>query len=209
MLFSLDLFELWKLTRTFFQTSSSLQSIYSCVCVYFSSPLGCPDDLTLLASTPPHSGAWRKQVPCHTVALDVLQSKNAVAQVIFLSYHSLPLVNLQLFLLEPWSPVYLSCFWISTLLTWNGNLRIHSQEFGDDILFCASYFSMCARNEHLLAWRAFSSPALWVGEKDGGAWNCTGDRRYRIHSKPSNQSFVRWRQIQSQGYCTWLEWRKG
>ncbi len=34
-----------------------------------------------------------KQVPHHIVALDVLQSKNAVAQVILLSYHSLPLVK--------------------------------------------------------------------------------------------------------------------
>ncbi len=29
----------------------------------------------------------------HIVALDVLQSKNAAAQVILLSYHSLPLVK--------------------------------------------------------------------------------------------------------------------
>ncbi len=34
-----------------------------------------------------------RQVPRHIVALDVLQSKNAVAQVILLSYHSLPLVK--------------------------------------------------------------------------------------------------------------------
>ncbi len=35
----------------------------------------------MLASTPPHSGAWR------------IESKNAVVQVILLSYHSLPLVK--------------------------------------------------------------------------------------------------------------------
>ncbi len=34
-----------------------------------------------------------KQVSRHTVALDLSQSKNAVAQVILLSYHSLPLVK--------------------------------------------------------------------------------------------------------------------
>ncbi len=36
---------------------------------------------------------YTSKYPGHTVALDVLQSKNAVAQVILLSYHSLPLVK--------------------------------------------------------------------------------------------------------------------
>ncbi len=84
------------------------------------------------------------QVPCHTVALDILQSKNAVAQVIFIhSYHSLQLVKV--------TSVSLSCslcflnYFISSFFSSHGVLSPPLSTSPASKFFCRSIWTNFAK----------------------------------------------------------------